>query len=227
MRQQVCNTIGLDVVCYCTFYGTICMKYLYLRSREMGKTYYLDLKTVIETLMGQSGVLQRELPREVSTLNESCLCVIDMTKGAITRCVLVTKSGQQYDGSLLLPSLYTFENWDVTLTPDSRVAPIVPTSPARSTGILPRQAEVQPPGEERLVPSLAVREVSVEQLAQLSHKQRILTRSVLSQINGVRSVAEIRARLRLSKTVVDSILDFLTQQAIIRFHTSGEGPLER
>jgi len=87
----------------------------------MGKTYYLDLKTVIETLLGQAGVLQRELPKEVSTLNEPCLCVINVTKGAITRCLLVTKSGQQFDGYGLLPSLYTFENWDVTLTSDQRV----------------------------------------------------------------------------------------------------------
>ena len=193
----------------------------------MGKTYYLDLKTVIETLAGQSGMLQRELPRQVSTLNEPCLCIIHVTKGTITRCMLVTRSGQQFDGALFLPSLYTLENWDVTVTPDARVAPTIPTTLARSAGEILRQTEMQPPSEELLIPSLVVREVSAAHLASLSHKERILTRSVLSQINGVRSVAEIRVRLRLSKPVVDSTLDFLIQQAIIRFHTSGEDEPKR
>lgn len=189
----------------------------------MGKTYYLDLKTVIETLVGQAGVLQRELPKEVSSLNEPCLCVINVTKGAITRCLLVTKSGQQFDGYGLLPSLYTFENWDVTLTSDQSVVPIVPALPSLSSGSLPRQSEMQPgtalspPTEEHLIPYLVV-QVSMAQFAHLSHKDRILVRSVLSQINGVRSVAEIRARLPLSRIIVNQMLDFLTQQSIIRFH---------
>ncbi len=189
----------------------------------MGKTYYLDLKTVIETLEGQSGVLQRELSKEESTLNELCLCVIDVTKGTITRCLFVTKSGQQFDGYELLPSLSIIENWDVTLTPDQRTASIVSTSPSLPSVSVSRQSEVQPdtttspPSEEHLIPSL-VGQVSAEQLARLSHKERILVKSVLSQINGVRSVAEIRARLPLSRAVVNQILDFLTRQSIIRFH---------
>ena len=73
-----------------------------------------------------------------------------------------------------------------------------------------------PPSGEHLIPFL-VMQVSTVQLAHLTHKERILVKSVLSQINGVRSVAEIRARLPLSRTVVNQIFDFLTQQSIIRF----------
>ena len=190
----------------------------------MGKTYYLDLKTVIEILEGQSGVLQRELPKEVSTLNEVCLCVIDVTKGAITRCLLITKSGQQFDGYGLLPSLSTVENWDVTLTPDQRATSRVSTSPSLPSVSVSGQLEQQreatlpPPSEEHLVPFLVV-PIGTVQLAHLTHKERILVKSVLSQINGVRSVAEIRARLPLSRAVINQILDFLTRQSIIRFQS--------
>jgi len=76
---------------------------------------------------------------------------------------------------------------------------------------------LSPPTEEHLIPYLVV-QVSMAQFAHLSHKDRILVRSVLSQINGVRSVAEIRARLPLSRIIVNQMLDFLTQQSIIRFH---------
>lgn len=196
----------------------------------MGRTYYLDLKTVIEILLGETGVLQRELTKEISPVREQCLCIIDVTKGVITRCLLVTRKGQQFDGYNLLPSLYALEDWEVTLTSISKT-PTLPSHPAVSVS---QQEETQPrkalPEEtqprkalqtsirEHLVPYQIV-QVNMTQFADLSHKDRILVRSILLQINGERSVAEIRERLHLSRTIVDQILDSLAQQAIIRFRS--------
>ncbi len=184
----------------------------------MGKIYYLDLKTLMETLEGQSGMLQRELAKEQSSFNEPSLCTVQVIQGRIVRCTLVTRSGQQVDAAQLLPILMTLEKWDVTLTPQQKVAS--PTLP-QQMGPQPVQAATNavsfPTSEEKLIPYLVI-DVRIEQLAQFSHKDRILVRTVLAQINGVRSVAEIRARLTLSPTVVSQILDILAQRAFIRFY---------
>lgn len=196
----------------------------------MGKIYYLDLNTVMETLEGQSGLLQRELLKEQSTLNEPALCTIQVIQGKIARCTLVTRNGQQFDAGQLLPTLATLEKWDVTLTPLTPLAPQQKT--ATLSPVLPQHTGPQssreaaneapfPPSEAELIPYLVI-EVGIEQLAQFSHKDRILVRTVLAQINGTRSIAEIRARLTLSRNVVNQVLDVLSQRSFIRFYKRSE-----
>ena len=184
----------------------------------MGKIYYLDLKTLMETLEGQSGILQRELVKEQSSLNEPSLCTVQVIQGKIVRCVLVTRSGQQVDAAQLLPTLMTLEKWDVTLTPQQKVvSPALPQQVGPQPVQAAKNAVSFPTSEDELIPYLVIA-VGVEQLALFSHKDRMLVRTVLAQINGVRSVAEIRARLTLSPTVVSRVLDVLAQRTFIRFY---------
>ncbi len=185
----------------------------------MGKIYHLDLKTLIETFEGQSGVLKREIPKGVANLKEPFLCSVYIERGQITRCMLTGNSGQLFDARNLLPVLYTLENWDVTFN----VAPKKPLSP-QPQEFSPRQTGMQtgtspsfaPPSNEELLVPYHVAPVSTTQFNALQRKDRMLVQMVLVQIDGSRSVTEIKAQLALPADAVERALAILIQGEIIR-----------
>ncbi len=193
----------------------------------MGKIYYLNLKTLLETLAGQSGVLRRELPKGVGLAHEPSLCLVYIMQGKIAHCVLVGGNGQPLDASALLPHLYTLETWDVTLQYElprpAAVTQPLPTAP-RQAVTAPLKTPPTPSGvvaRDTLVPYFVV-QINVDLFANWSRKDRILMRTVIAQINGVRTIAEIRACLSLSPTVVDQALDMLLRARFIRLRRRGE-----
>lgn len=190
----------------------------------MGKIYHLDLKTLIETLEGQSGILQRELPKGVGPSDEPLLCIIHLSRGALMNCTFITRNGQQSDGRSLLTALYELENWDVTLNTNSgsrNTTPLSPITPNRATAssadytITPSSMPALNAGD-LLIPYLLAR-LQESQLASLSHKDRLRVRMVYVQINGTRNVGEIRARLPLSAELVNHTLNLLFQNGVIHF----------
>ena len=192
----------------------------------MGKTYYLDLKTLIETLAGQTGVLQRELPKGFGPLNEPCLCTISLSNGQIIQCNLSGSSGRQIDAFPLLPSLYTLETWEVILTQGAKHQTSPRLSAQSPQTVLPMPT---PPSVPILFPNDLLIPYPIVPLntmlpTALQHKDSLLIRIVQAQIDGQRNIAEIRSRLPLSADLIYHILDVLFQNGFIRFR-KGDGPL--
>jgi hypothetical protein len=189
----------------------------------MGKIYYLDLKTLLETLEGQSCILQREVPKNITRLNENCLCSIRVsTYGQIISCALVERNGRQFDAIPLLPALYDLENWDVTIVPESKQLspslhapqqynPPVQDSPTPTSN---------PASDEEIIPYLLTLD-AMAQLQSWSHKERLLARTVLLHVDGIRSIVDIRVLLSFSPASVEQTFTLLYQRGIIGFRRRG------
>ncbi len=174
----------------------------------MGKIYYLDLKTLIETLAGQSGVLKREIPQGVANLKEPLRCTIYIERGQIMRCMLTGNSGQLFDGRDLLPIFYKLENWDVTFN-------TTPKKPPQSQSQGVSLSSVSPSSEDLLIP-YQIAQMSAALFNTLPRKDRMLVQMVLIQIDGSRSIAEIKAQVTLPVDAVERATTILFQSGIVR-----------
>ena len=191
----------------------------------MGKIYYLDLKTLLETLEGQSCILQREVPKNITRLNENCLCSIRVSAyGQIISCVLVERNERQFDAIPLLSGLYSLENWDVTIVPESKqLSPSLHASQQYSPPVQASPTPIpatNPASDEEIVPYLLAPN-AMEQLQSWSHKERLLARTVLLHIDGTRSIVDIRALLSFSPASVEQTFTLLYQRGIIGFRRRG------
>lgn len=182
----------------------------------MGKIYYLDLKTLLETLERQSCILEREIPRNVARLNEVSLCSLTLSQGRIISCVLTIRSGEQYDALPLLSDLYTLENWTVTiasepkqLSPSLQAPPFLTPAPVSNSAF-----------DEAMIPYLLTQNVMAF-LQSLPHKERLLARTLLLHVDNMRSIADIRVQLSFSSATVEQILMLLSQRRIIGFRRRG------
>ncbi len=191
----------------------------------MGKIYYLDLKTLLETLEGQSCILQREIPKNITRLSENCLCSMRVsTYGQITSCVLVESNGRQYDAIPILQALYALENWDVTIVPESKqLSPSLyapqQDSPLVQTPPTPIPAP-SPASDEEIIPYLLTPN-AMEQLQSWTPKERLLARTLLLHVDGIRSIVDIRAHLSFSPASIEQTFTLLYQRGIIGFRRRG------
>ncbi len=189
----------------------------------MGKIYYLDLKTLLETLEGQSCILQREVPKNITRLSENCICSIRVSAyGQIISCVLVERNERQFDAIPLLQALYHLENWDVTIVPESKqLSPSLhapqPYSPLVQE---PPTSTSNPASDEEIIPYLLAPN-AMEQLQSWSLKERLLARTMLLHIDGIRSIVDIRALLSFSPASVEQTFTLLYQRGIIGFRRRG------
>ena len=188
----------------------------------MGKIYHLDLQTLLETFEGQTGVLQREFAKGIGSFPGPCLCTVHVEYGRVTQCILLNKKGQQADGSQVLYTLYSFEDWEVTTTPETRqLSPSLSAQPYST--LQPQEplleaaaSKVQRSSDEQFIPYL-ITQNAIELLSNWPHKERLLARTILLQINGTRNIVDIRAQLTLSPGIINQTLNQLFQRGIIRF----------
>jgi hypothetical protein len=190
----------------------------------MGKIYYLDLKTLLETLEGQSCLLKREIPKNITRSQESYLCTIILAHGQITSCTLVGKNGQQFNGLNLWSSLEKVQDWEVTVISETRQHSPAPHLHQQSTQPLqyspaPTPAPVpvsNPSSDNEIIPYVILQDASTR-ISSWPQQERILANAVLLQIDGRRSIAEIRTLLPLAPTRMEQTFRLLNQQGIVRF----------
>jgi hypothetical protein len=190
----------------------------------MGKLYHLDLKTLIDTFEGQSGVLQRTIPKGVMNLKEPGVCSIHIAHGQIVQCMLMSKSGQLSDAHHLLPALYKLEKWDVTFTPVSRPSISPPQQNLAANPAPVREFSPSAPTastDERLIPYQTI-PLNQSHVARWSHQDRLLAQTILAHINGSNSIAEIRIRLSLPTNTFNKVLTQLYQLGIVRFRPQAD-----
>jgi hypothetical protein len=194
----------------------------------MGKIYYLDLKTLLETLEGQSCLLKREIPKSITRSQEAYVCTIVLAHGQVVSCTLVGKNGQQFNGLNLWSSLEKVQDWEVTVTSETRQYSPAPhlqqqkTQPLQYSPVpTPAQIPVSnPSSDNEIIPYIVMQDASTR-ISSWPQQERILANAVLLQIDGRRSIAEIRTLLPLGATRMEQTFRQLAQQGIVRFRRRG------
>lgn len=168
----------------------------------MGKTYFLDLPTLLEYLRGQSCMLTTV----VTISGKSGNGYVFLKDGMVIRCFIRMQDGTQLEGQLAYPYLEVSKQWQMQLEQDAPASP--PSSPSpRPDSSGPSPSPLQPLVQKRLLdPSL---------LGHLDMRQRLLLRTVLTMVNGQRTAWQIKEQLNLPPNVVDEVLAYLYSIGII------------
>ena len=168
----------------------------------MGKTYFLDLPTLLEYLRGQSCMLTTV----VTVSGKSGNGYVFLKDGMVIRCFIRMQDGTQFEGQLAYPYLEASKQWQVQLEQDAP-APSQPSPPPQPDGSDPSQFPQKPLVQKRMLdPSL---------LGHLDMRQRLVLRTVLTMVNGQRTAWQIKEQLNLPPNVVDEVLAYLYSIGII------------
>ncbi len=167
-----------------------------------GKTYFLDLETLLTYLSTQSC----ELNTNLTIAGKNARGSIMLKEGRIVDCVIFLPNGSQLRGENAYRQLKTSTEWQVELIRPEEKKKI----PA------PQQLSPQPPSLQPLsaqysnsMSSLPLRQKRPLQFALLGHlspRERLIIRSVFAMINGKRSTEEIKCLLRLPPDEIDEAL---------------------
>lgn len=161
----------------------------------MGKTYFLDLPTLLEYLRGQSCMLTTV----VTISGKSGNGYVFLKDGMVIRYFIRMQDGMQLEGQLAYPYLEAAKQWQMQLEQDVPAPPQPSPSPRPdgSPSLSPQKPLLQ---KRMLDPSL---------LGHLDMRQRLILRTVLTMINGQRSAQQIKEQLNLPPNVVDEVLAYL------------------
>ncbi len=174
----------------------------------MGKTYFLDLHTLLTYLQKQACVLTTEL----LVAGKASTGQVVVRDGVIKSCLIRSQDGTRIEGNQAYQQLQTCTKWQVELErqEETRVFPPTQLSPAPAPFLpIPSYpwSESAAPGVRQ--PLRQKRALDVGVLQNLPVKQRLNLRMVFTMINGQRSAEEIKALLHLPPDVVDEILSRL------------------
>lgn len=184
----------------------------------MERTYYLDLKTLLEYLRGKSAVLRTTimLPKP----RQRCQGHIFLKRGTILRCYILGQDGALlFDGQDAYAYLGTSAEWYVRIDTDQvieREAQPQIQEPPPYPNVSPLYSNAPPlyvSAESLVLRPLRPLEMNV--LQQFPPKRSLLLRTVFTMVNGERSVAQIKAQLRLPTEVVTEALNILQDIGVI------------
>lgn len=169
------------------------------------KTYFLDLQTLLIYLNTQSCTLTTELKISGKTAVGSII----LKEGKAVYCQLVLHDGALVTGEQAYRRLETCMEWQVELElPGEQKKDFQSTQPPQQLSPAPFSA-TSPISTRKLWYSPPLRQKRPLDPQLLQHeplKQRLILRSVYVLINGVRSVEEIKAHLRLPPADIDNAL---------------------
>lgn len=167
-----------------------------------GKTYFLDLQTLLTYLSTQSC----ELITKLTIAGETARGSITLKEGRIVDCVLFLPDGSQILGENAYRQLQTSTEWQVELIRPEEKKTIPPPQQFSSqrSSLPPLSAQYgNSPGS---LPLRQKRPLQFALLGHLSPKERFIMRSVFAMINGKRSCEEIKRLLHLSPQEIDDAL---------------------
>jgi hypothetical protein len=167
----------------------------------MGRTYFLDLQTLLAHLQGQSCVLTTT----VSHSKMSGMGTLILKNGTIISCTVHFQNGTQLGGQQAYTYLEQSQAWQVHLEQDPQPTPS-PSQPSAPGGAF-AQPSPWKPRQKRLA--------NMSLFGSLQARQRMLIELVLAQINGQRTVTQIKEQLQLPPEVVDEILSYLHTYGLI------------
>lgn len=164
----------------------------------MGKTYYLDLNTLLSVL--DNGLYT--LSTSFMLSGTPAIGYLTLSKGTITSYAIQSPDGKQIYSDRALQVLQAQTQWQVQFIS-------TPTSPEQPSSTYTPQPDVS----SSLSPSpgaLKQKRIFDSSLLEgLTAKQRLVLRTVLTMINGRRNADQIKAQLALPPEVVDEALERL------------------
>lgn len=168
----------------------------------MGKTYFLDLPTLLEYLRGQSCVLTTV----VTISGKSGNGYVFLKDGVAIKYLIRMQDGMQLEGQLAYPHLEVCTQWQVQLEQEVPAAP-QPSPPPQPGSTGPSSSPQKALTQKRMLdPSL---------LGHLDMRQRLVLRTVLTMVNGQRTARQIKEQLNLPPNVIDEVLAYLHSIDII------------
>lgn len=162
----------------------------------MGKTYFLDLPTLLEYLRGQSCMLTTV----VTISGKAGNGYVFLKDGMVIRCFIRMQDGMQLEGQLAYPYLEASKQWQMQLEQEPPAPPQPSQSPQPDTS-----GPFQPPQR----PLIQKRMLDPSLLGHLDMRQRLILRTVLTMVNGQRTAWQIKEQLNLPPNVVDEVLAYL------------------
>lgn len=204
----------------------------------MGRTYYLDLQTLLDYLCqgGQSCFLK-------ATLANRTIGYIVVRAGTVVSCSVYDANGVIMEGKQAQKMLADCTEWFVEMEdelpppppspfppyPPTPLSPSMPPDQQRSGERTYQPGQYTPPMMPRYPPTgssppgpssphrpiFRRQDLTDQQMASLTTKQRMQLRMVMTLINGSRSAEEIKAQLNLAPETVEGILAYLRALNII------------
>lgn len=162
----------------------------------MGKTYYLDLQTLLTYLRNKSGTLTASLVLS----GQPCTGIVIVSQGQITFCQIKWPNGKYWEGLEALQHLQPVKEWQVDFN----------ESPSSLKPLTASQPVIRPSSPNMPIQSMPVpRPKSPLYSASLHNynaQQRIMLRMVHAMVDGQRTTEQIKAQLKLPPDAVDVAL---------------------
>ncbi|MDQ2903424.1 MAG: hypothetical protein ABI456_03350 [Ktedonobacteraceae bacterium] len=178
----------------------------------MGKTYYLDLATLMSVL--DDGLYTLSTSLVVSGTQGGGY--ITLSNGHITECAVKLADGRHIEGEQAFRLLQSQSQWQVQIVSVPIIPPMPPAPPpmppayrdmppSYGTGFSPSQPGI--PRQKRILdPAL---------LESFTMKQRLVLRTVLTMVNGQRDAEQIKEQINLPARTVEEALEALRVLGII------------
>lgn len=174
------------------------------------KTYYLDLETLVHNLSEQSATLYAEFPKGVHGFAGLCTGSVRIHSGKIVNAVIEGKHGERLDGEQALYYLRSIKVWQVQFEQQQRKLSSQPTQPIPILPLPPLSPTGKVIKKLRLSTS-----IPPEYLRMLPPKEHMALNTVFSQIDGYRTLQQIKAQLYLPSEIVDRAIDMLRQMGLV------------
>lgn len=175
----------------------------------MDKVYYLDLKTLLEYLRGQSALLITEIP--VPGQRAPYTGYLFFKNASIIGCLIQLPDGKTWrEGEQAYQALRANGEWRVRM--DFDIEQTLRQMKQTSGGM--RQVPSTAP-EAPIYAPRPLRTLDPGILEQFPPRQRLVLRLVFTQINGQRTPAQIKGQLRLPSEAVEEALASLYSLGVI------------
>ena len=160
----------------------------------MGKIYYLDLLTLVESLQVDAAILSTQLPKGAPGLAEPCMGYVRIQQGRITDWRIEGRSGKKISGQQVLQFLQTIQQWQVEL---QQGTPGESTNRDRSSVLSQNPTQYSPAlGPAEYIPR-PVAPLHTHTLQNYSTRDRMLLRMVYTMIDDQRTIQQIKGQLHL------------------------------
>ncbi|MEO7022395.1 MAG: hypothetical protein ABI234_19760 [Ktedonobacteraceae bacterium] len=175
----------------------------------MEKTYHLDLKTLLEYLRGKSAILRATVT--IPKQRKPCQGSLYLNRNGATHCFIFTPEGSLLlEGTGAHTALSTNTQWLVRIDTEQTVEIELLALAQQHFLKLGAQADSLTGRTPR--PKKAL---DLSTLQRFSAKQSLTLRTVLTMVNGERTVEQIKAQLRLPPELIEEALKVLRNIDVI------------
>ncbi len=189
----------------------------------MGRTYYLDLLTLVTNLRTETAWLRTSLTRKNAGISSPSTGFVRVERGKIVDCRIESQNGALLTGPRALQILQQIQEWYVELDPPAFMQES-PRSDYTGQAEQPTQTRqigkalqpVQLPHAPH-APYVPQRRMQLQPhfLQGFSTRERMIYHTIFAKIDGKHTVEEIKQQLRLAPEVIDYVLTDLRNKLII------------